>query len=320
MNEIKDLAKDYQNILIAGHLRPDGDCVGACISVLRYLRNIYPEKNIYAYLEAFPNVYSYLDPERKLIGNSLPSWDPDLFIAVDTSSPDRLGDAEEKFHHADKTLVIDHHVSNAGYGAVNYIEPDASSACEVIYGLMDRDIDIPTAEAVYTGIVTDSGGFRYSATSKKTMKIAGELMERGINFSKIMDECFYKRTFAQAQLLGRTLLESMLIMDGKCIVAAITMDMMELYGTRTEDIEGIVDQLRITRGVETAILLHETAPSHYKVSMRSNDYIDVSRIAVYFNGGGHVRAAGFEMDGEIHDVVNSVTAQIQLQMQTQGEC
>ena len=103
-------------------------------------------------------------------------------------------------------------------------------------------------------------------------------------------------------------------MDGKCIVATITRRMMEFYEAKTEDIEGIVDQLRITQGVEVAILLHEIGVQEYKVSLRSNDYIDVSKIASFFGGGGHVKAAGFTMRGSAHDVVNNITGHIESQM------
>lgn len=139
-------------------------------------------------------------------------------------------------------------------------------------------------------------------------------MEKGIPFWNYIDKCFYERTYTQAQLLGRTLLASMRVFDGKCIVATITRRMMEFYGAKTEDIEGIVDQLRITKGIEVAILLHETDEQCYKVSMRSNDYVDVGKVASYFNGGGHVKAAGCTMLGSIHDVINNLTEQLAFQM------
>ena len=151
-----------------------------------------------------------------------------------------------------------------------------------------------------------------SVSVKTTFKET--LMEKGIPFWDYIDKCFYERTYTQAQLLGRTLLASMRVFDGKCIVATITRRMMEFYGAKTEDIEGIVDQLRITKGIEVAILLHETDEQCYKVSMRSNDYVDVGKVASYFNGGGHVKAAGCTMLGSIHDVINNLTEQLAFQM------
>ena len=167
---------------------------------------------------------------------------------------------------------------------------------------------------MYIGILFDSGNFRYSNTSRKTMEIAGFLIEKGIPFWNYIDKCFYQRTYTQAQLLGRTLLESMRIMDGKCIVAVITRKMMRFYGAKTEDIDGIVDQLRITEGVEVAILLHEIGEQEYKVSLRSNDYVDVCQVATYYNGGGHIKAAGCTMSGSMHDVVNNLTKVLERQL------
>lgn len=197
----------------------------------------------------------------------------------------------------------------------NFIDVSASSTCEVLYGMMDeKAIGKETAAALYIGIAFDTGVFRHSNTSKRTMEIAGKLMDKGIPFYDYIDKCMYEKTYTQIQLLGRTLLASMRVMDGKCIVAVITKRMMEFYGAKTEDIEGIIDQLRITKGVEVAVLLHEIGEQEYKVSMRSNDYIDVSKIAAFFGGGGHIRAAGCTMQGSMYDVVNNLTEHIEVQM------
>ncbi len=185
--------------------------------------------------------------------------------------------------------------------------------------MAEEDIDTRIAEALYIGIIFDSGVFRYSNTSKHTMEVAGALMQKGIPFWKYIDEYFYQRTYTQTQLLGRTLLGSMLILDGRCIVATITRRMMEFYEAETEDIDGIVDQLRITKGVEVAILLHEIGEQEYKVSLRSNQYVDVSKVAVYFSGGGHKKASGFTMRGSLHDVINNITPHIELQLQAEKE-
>ncbi|MCD7824774.1 MAG: DHHA1 domain-containing protein, partial [Clostridiaceae bacterium] len=226
-----------------------------------------------------------------------------------------LGQAEKAFYQAGKTVCIDHHISNKGYAGTNYVVPGASSTCEVLYDLMNPELlDRQIAAALYIGIIFDTGVFHYSNTSKKTMEIAGRLMETGIPFWEYIDKCYYQRTYTQIQLLGRTLLASMRVMDGRCIVATITRRMMSFYEARPEDVEGIVEQMRITKGVEVAILLYELGDQEYKVSMRSNEYVDVSKAAVYFNGGGHKKAAGCVMHGSIHDVINNLTEQLELQI------
>ena len=316
MTGLREIAQGAKTILIAGHLRPDGDCVGAAAAAYLYLKKIYPEAQISAYVEKVPEVYRFLDPEHSIFVEKLPEGPVDLFLSLDSSSKDRLGEAERLFDTAGRTACIDHHVSNLGYARENFVEAGSSSACEVLYGLMEEElIDTRIAEAIYIGIIMDTGVFRYSNTSKKTMEIAGSLMEKGVPFWKYIDECFYQRTYTQTQLLGRTLLTSMRLMEGRVIVATVTRRMLEFYGAQTEDIEGIIDQLRVTKGVEVALLLQEIDDQQYKVSMRSNTFVDVSKIAVYFGGGGHVKAAGCTMRGSPHDVVNNITEHIEFQME-----
>lgn len=316
MTGLREIAQGAKTILIAGHLRPDGDCVGAAAAAYLYLKKIYPEAQISAYVEKVPEVYRFLDLEHSIFVEKLPEGPVDLFLSLDSSSKDRLGEAERLFDTAGRTACIDHHVSNLGYARENFVEAGSSSACEVLYGLMEEElIDTRIAEAIYIGIIMDTGVFRYSNTSKKTMEIAGSLMEKGVPFWKYIDECFYQRTYTQTQLLGRTLLTSMRLMEGRVIVATVTRRMLEFYGAQTEDIEGIIDQLRVTKGVEVALLLQEIDDQQYKVSMRSNTFVDVSKIAVYFGGGGHVKAAGCTMRGSLHDVVNNITEHIEFQME-----
>lgn len=316
MTGLREIAQGAKTILIAGHLRPDGDCVGAAAAAYLYLKKIYPEAQISAYVEKVPEVYRFLDPEHSIFVEKLPEGPVDLFLSLDSSSKDRLGEAERLFDTAGRTACIDHHVSNLGYARENFVEAGSSSACEVLYGLMEEElIDTRIAEAIYIGIIMDTGVFRYSNTSKKTMEIAGSLMEKGVPFWKYIDECFYQRTYTQTQLLGRTLLTSMRLMEGRVIVATVTRRMLEFYGAQTEDIEGIIDQLCVTKGVEVALLLQEIDDQQYKVSMRSNTFVDVSKIAVYFGGGGHVKAAGCTMRGSLHDVVNNITEHIEFQME-----
>ena len=151
------------------------------------------------------------------------------------------------------------------------------------------------------------------------MEIAGKLMAKGIAFGRIIDETFFKRTYVQNQILGRALLESISFMDRKCIFAAVRQKDMDFYGAGSSDLDGIVEQLRVTDGVECAIFLHETENHVYKVSMRSNSQVDVSRIAAYFGGGGHVRAAGCTMSGSVHDVINNLSIHIAEQIGPEPE-
>lgn len=146
------------------------------------------------------------------------------------------------------------------------------------------------------------------------MRIAAKLLAYGFDFSKLIDETFFEKTYVQNQVLGRALLESVRFMDGKCIFSSIDLKTMEFYKVVPKDLDGIVSQLRITKGVECAIFLYQTKTLEYKVSLRSNGKVDVAEIASYFGGGGHVRAAGCTMQGTVHDCVNNLSEQIEKQL------
>ena len=212
-------------------------------------------------------------------------------------------------------ICVDHHISNHGFGDVQFIEPAASSTSELIYLLLDdAELSVSAAKALYMGIAHDTGVFQYSCTSRRTMEIAGKLMEKGFDFNELLDQTFFQKTYLQNQILGRALLESMLLMDGKCIISALRKKDLDFYGVTSEDLDGIVSQLRNTTGVEVAIFLYETAIQEFKVSLRSNGRVDVSRVASYFGGGGHVRAAGCTMQGSVYDVLNNLTLHIEKQL------
>lgn len=168
------------------------------------------------------------------------------------------------------------------------------------------------------GIAHDTGVFRYSCTRPETMEAAAELLRKGINGSVIIEKTFYEKTYVQNQLLGLALLESILILDKRCIVTWITKKNMAFFKALPSDMDGIVNQLKQTKDMEVALFLYETETQLFKVSLRSRDKVDVSKIATYFGGGGHVRAAGFTMAGTVHDVVNNVSHQIALQLD--GAC
>ena len=302
-----------KTIAIGGHIRPDGDCVGSCMGLFGFIKDYYPEKNVTVYLEDIPDSFEYLKKEEALPKNQQREYD--LFIALDCGSIDRLGEAQEVFEKAKETICVDHHISNTGFAAENMVRADASSTCEILCELLPMEkIGMFSATAFYTGLIHDTGVFKHSNTSKKTMAIAGELIEKGIPFGTIIDESFYMKTYHQLQIMGRCLLESIRVMNGKCIVSVVTKQMMEFYGAKSSDLDGIIDELRTTKGVEVAILLTEKEPLEYKVSMRSNQIVDVSRIAVFFGGGGHVRAAGCTIKGSSYDVINNLTEHIEKQL------
>ncbi|MBC5681242.1 DHH family phosphoesterase [Lachnospira hominis (ex Liu et al. 2021)] len=309
---LSDILKDVKSVGITGHIRPDGDCTGSVLALYNYIVENMPETDVDLYLEQPGSEFYYLKNIDK-IKNTPEDKKYDVFFVLDCSSLDRIEPFISCFNNASKTVCIDHHVSNTGFTDLSKIEPQASSACEVLYGTMDADkISRNVAECIYTGIIHDTGVFKYSCTSKKTMEIAGEMMEKGIDYSDIIDNTFYKKTYVQNQILGRALLESVLFYDGKCIFTTVTIDEMEFYGVTGRELGGIVEQLRLTDGVEVAIFLYQTG-EEYKVSLRSKKKIDVAAIATQFGGGGHVRAAGYTAKGSVYQIINSIGELIEKQ-------
>lgn len=310
---LSDILKDVKSVGITGHIRPDGDCTGSVLALYNYIVENMPETDVDLYLEQPGSEFYYLKNIDK-IKNTPEDKKYDVFFVLDCSSLDRIEPFISCFNNASMTVCIDHHVSNTGFTDLSKIEPQASSACEVLYGTMDADkISRNVAECIYTGIIHDTGVFKYSCTSKKTMEIAGEMMEKGIDYSDIIDNTFYKKTYVQNQILGRALLESVLFYDGKCIFTTVTMDEMEFYGVTGRELGGIVEQLRLTDGVEVAIFLYQTGEEEYKVSLRSKKKIDVAAIATQFGGGGHVRAAGYTAKGSVYQIINSIGELIEKQ-------
>ncbi len=315
MKKIADIVKDKEKIAIGGHIRPDGDCIGSCLGIYNYIKNNFSQKKVTLYLEEISDKFSFLNRTDEIVSFSDEDAIYDLFILMDSSDIDRLGQFEKYFTNADSTFCIDHHISNNHFADEDVVVPTASSASEVLYEMLDESlVTKDVAECIYTGIVHDSGVFKYSSTSARTMEIAGKLMETGINFTSIIDDTFYTKTYVENQILGRALMESIIFFNGKCIVAAIRKDTQNFYNISNKDMGGIVEQLRITKGVECAIFMYETENLKYKVSMRSKDLVDVSKIATYFGGGGHIRAAGFNLEGTFHDAINNISEQIALQL------
>ena len=313
--ELNRVLEGRSRIALGGHVRPDGDCVGSCMGLYLYLKEQYPQIDVDVYLEAIPEQYRIIRGTDEVKSEIPENAAYDLFICLDCGDTKRLGFSGPLFDQAAETLCIDHHVSNDAFADLNYIVPDASSTCELVYRLLEKDkISRHAAEALFMGIAHDTGVFQYSCTSPETMEIAADLMRKGINSSEIIDVTYFEKTYIQNQILGRALLESMLIMDKRCIVSVIRRKSMEFFQATPADLEGIVSQLRETKGVEVAIFLHETEPQTFKVSLRSKGIVDVSAIAKHFGGGGHVRAAGVTMKGSSYDVINNITARIALQL------
>ena len=315
MTNLDEFLERVHTVAIGGHIRPDGDCVGSCLATYNYIKTYYPDIDVTLYLEPIPNIFKFLARAEEIVSEFDGDQVYDLFLAQDCGDLDRLGDAAHFFTGAKRTVCIDHHISNQSFADENYIFPKASSTCELVYELLPKErLTKEIAECIYTGIVHDTGVFQYSCTSKKTMAVAGELMELGINYPRIVDETYYTKTYNQNRILGVALLKSRLHLEGKCISSVITAEEMAQYEVLPKHLEGIVSQLRVTKGVEVAIFLYELEAGTFKVSTRSAEYVDVAQIAVRHGGGGHKRAAGFSMTGESDAIIGEIVSEVAEQL------
>ncbi|MBR1758464.1 MAG: bifunctional oligoribonuclease/PAP phosphatase NrnA [Lachnospiraceae bacterium] len=318
--DLKKICKDSKAIAIGGHVRPDGDCVGSCLGVYHLLKNTYPEKEVQVYLEFVPESIKLL-PGADTVKNA---YDTDVyydtFIALDNGSEERLGFSEPVWQKAKTKVEIDHHISNTYVGEHVLIDAKASAACEIVADLIDdEDLTLEIAQCLYLGIVHDTGVFKHNNTTEHTMCVAGRLLAKGVDTEQIINQSFYQKTYVQNQILGRSLLESFLTLDRRVIISVITNDVLTFYGASSQDIDGVIDQLNVTEGIEASVLIYEYEIGKFKISLRSHHIVDVSTIAKALGGGGHIHAAGFNAEGNWHDIINNILELMILQLEGQTE-
>lgn len=289
-------------IAIFGHVRPDGDCIGSTVGLYNYIKDNYPQIDATVFVEGFPESYRLLNGTDK----TLPEYDGrdvDLAFLMDTPSFERCGaKGAECLAKAKFTCNIDHHISNPlNLCNVNIVEPEASSASEVLYFQLNKEkVSKKAANCMYLGIVHDTGAFKFSCTSKRTMNAVGDFIDKGCDFAKIVNETYYTRSYKQTLMTGFALEKSKLALDSKVVYSFVTQADMDRYDVKPFEMGTVVDTLREVSGTEVTVFLYPVN-GKYKISMRSNYYVDVNKVVNNFGGGGHVRAAGgdTELDPEI---------------------
>ena len=318
---LQELVKNCKRIGISGHENPDGDCAGSCCAAALYLRKIFPDAEVDIYLEPMQECLSRNIPGSDTILHDVTGSEEkyDAFIVLD-SPPGRTGAPERLYREAAVKINIDHHMTNPGEPDAHcYIDGHASSACELVYDLIEKDqIDADIAKALYVGMVTDTGVFQYSNTAESTMCAAGHLMSFGFDHSAVIREVFFERTYRQAKALGTALARSELALGGKYIFCCFDKEMLEKLGAERKDLDSISAQLLLTEGVDCSVFFHETEPGIWRASMRSVLITDVSRAASLFGGGGHVHAAGCTIKTEIGAAMKAVKDEIEGQLRNAG--
>lgn len=314
-----------KTVAILGHIRPDGDCIGSCLALYNYIETYYPEISAKVYLQDFMPEFLMLKNADQIVHDWEEAVDYDLCVSLDSADRERHGAYIGYFDRAKRTIGIDHHVSNQGFADNHLIVSDASATAEIVYDLIGKErLTKDIASCLYLGMAHDTGIFQYSNTSAKTLRAAADLLETGIEASRIIDETFYQKSYAQNRILGKTLMESVLLAEGKIAAGVVTREDLALFGVTPKELDGIVSQLRYTRGAEVAVFLYELSDDSgseetaeqrkFKVSLRSNGAVNVSEIAGMFGGGGHVKAAGCELTGTVSQILEKLEVQIKAQL------
>ncbi|MBO8137047.1 MAG: bifunctional oligoribonuclease/PAP phosphatase NrnA [Desulfotomaculum sp.] len=311
MNDLKDVAwelYDAESIIISGHVMPDGDSIGSTLGLGLALEKI-GKKITFTSPHPIPEIYKFL-PGAERIHHGLPDGVYDTFVVLDCSVPDRLGDEVVSLLDRDiKVINIDHHQVEKPFAHVSYIDSKAASTGEIIFDLLKNmriNLDVDIATNLYTAIVTDTGSFKYEGTAPGTHRKAAALLEYGVNGARISKMLFDEKPIEVFKVLENALPTLNVSECGKVAWINFDWEARQKTGAKDEHTEELVDYPRRIKGVEVALLFRELSPGVVKVSMRSNYYVDVSRVASEFGGGGHKRASGCVLKGDISEVQKQV--------------
>lgn len=311
MTDILKLCEHAEYIGISGHIRPDGDCVGSCMALYLYLKKKLPDAHVYVYLEKAALVFTHITRINEIDTEYRSALRYDVFFCLDTE-PARLGKAESLYRSAAVKVNIDHHQTNPGDGDFSLVRPEVGSCAEVLCELLPpEDIDDEMALALYLGIIHDTGVFQYSNTRPQTLITASRLMERHIDFPRLIQESFYQKTWKETQAMAYVLLHTEQLFDGRVALGHITLKEMHDLGVSTSDLSGIVSELRNIAGVECAVFMYELPTGVCRVSLRTGENVDATKIAERFGGGGHIRAAGCNISGCFREAYGRLTPVLQ---------
>ncbi|WP_010491242.1 DHH family phosphoesterase [Paenibacillus elgii] len=306
--------REQDDFLVVAHVQPDGDAAGSTFAVAWMLQSLnkrftlinegrIPDK--FMYMAGPHTVIEYVKtpPERKFVA----------VISVDCADFGRIGLVSECFVPERKLLNIDHHATNDGFGTVNLVRSDAAATVEVLYDLaleLNLEFTPELNDCIYTGLLTDTGGFRYSNTTPKVMQIAADMLARGVKGYELAERLLETMTLGQVSLLKRSLNTLSFAHDNKVAWLSVTLDDLSATDASSEDMDGLVNYARNVEGVEVGMLFKEKEPGIVKVSFRSGGLADVAALAQKFGGGGHVKAAGCTIRGSMSEAVERVVREV----------
>ncbi len=296
--EVAGLLKEQDNILILVHAHPDGDTLGCGYSLCRSLLSLGKNARV-SCSDDIPAKYGYMfsDVENK-------AFEPDFIVAVDVADTKLLGSANEELYKDKIDLCIDHHGSNRLYAKQTYLDASAAAACEIILQVIRElgvEITKETADCIYTGLSTDTGCFRYSNVTPRTMMMGAEMIECGASHANINTIMFDTKTKSYLKLQQLCLEGLEMHFDDKCSLITVTQEMFRKSGSDESECDAIASLSRQVEGVVIGATLRERPDGSFKVSLRTHEPVDASAICAEMNGGGHPRAAGCQLDGTLEE-------------------
>ncbi len=296
-------------IALACHVGPDGDALGSMLGLAIAASN--QGKKVVASFgspHVLPPSLEFL-PHGLLVAPSQFPESPALMVVLDSGSADRLGDLATSAQGAETLLVLDHHITNEGFGDVAVVDPTAGATGELVYEVLRAlgwEITPEVALCLHTALVTDTGRFQYSNTSPRTLRIAADLVEAGAEPSVIGRRVYEEAPFGYLQLAARVLARAQLDADLSVVYTSVSDEDLDSVGIDWEDTENLIDLLRLAAEADTAVLAKIFEDGRVKVSLRSRGETDVGALAAAMGGGGHRLAAGFTVEGDVDRVLRSV--------------
>jgi bifunctional oligoribonuclease and PAP phosphatase NrnA len=306
-------------VLLTCHVGPDGDALGSMLAFGLALRRLGFTDVSASFPEPFdvPEAFAFLSGLDLLVRAADVPARPALAVSFDASAPSRLDGLTDALEAAPTWIVVDHHASNVGFGSVRVIDPDAAATAVLAAELITRigvELDQDIATCLYVGLVTDTGSFKFDATTSAVLGLASRLVEAGAHPADVARRVFDTRPFAAIRLLGEVLDRAELdpaAAGGRGLVSAYaTAAQLRHHGQSAQVLESFMDVIRTAAEADVACLLKPVADGEWSVSLRSRGGTDVSIVAVALGGGGHRLAAGFTRRGDVHDVLAAVRAEL----------
>ncbi|MCX5908183.1 MAG: bifunctional oligoribonuclease/PAP phosphatase NrnA [Deltaproteobacteria bacterium] len=297
--------------MFSSHVNPEGDAIGAILALGLALEGMAKEA-VVLNQDPIPEMLNFLPGAERII-HQAPETGVDIVFALDCGDRERLGEEFAKVKRVGKIINIDHHVSNNFFGDINYVDPQASSASEIIYELLQAipmKMTVAIAENIYTGILTDTGSFHYSNTSPQTFSVARACLLAGVDPWKVADKVYETQPLARLRLLSQVLQTLTVEEEGRVSYVVVTQAMLEKAGAAAAHTEDMVNFPRSLENAEVAILFRELSPEKYRVSLRSRGKADVTQVAQAFQGGGHRSASGCTVAGNFAEVKAKVLERV----------